>query len=111
MYKDKPLIVQKRPWWRHPVFPWGWYSLVQDSTSLSGMTFTLNSGPTFHAEGQYSPYDGGGGYFTFKLIAPGEYDRPIFMPRNSDGTVGFVREFNDDGKIDWFGAKEDRHHG
>jgi len=31
MYKNKPLIIAKRPWWRHPVFPWGWYSLKQDN--------------------------------------------------------------------------------
>lgn len=30
MYKGKPVVVTPRPWYRHPIFPWGYYSLVND---------------------------------------------------------------------------------
>ena len=53
MYKNKPLIIAKRPWWRNPMFPWGWYSLVQDG-------IPTDKAPIF-PDGYYEPKDGGGG--------------------------------------------------
>ena len=53
MYKDKPLIIAKRPFWRHPVFPWGWYSLTQDRISPDNSVI--------FPDGYYKPKDGGGG--------------------------------------------------
>lgn len=51
MYRNKPVIVKRRPWWRHPVFPWGWYSLSQDRLASNSI----------HTEGFYRPGDGSGG--------------------------------------------------
>ena len=62
MYKNKPVIIQKRPWYRHPVFPWGWYSMSIDPLlGFDGF-----------AKGFYKPNDGGGG--RFKKIMPNKYD-------------------------------------
>lgn len=27
---NRKIIVTRRPFWRHPFFPWGWYSLTSD---------------------------------------------------------------------------------
>lgn len=52
MYNGKPVIAAKRPFWRHPIFPWGWYSLSHDACLLS-----------YHwikTDGHDRPYDRGG---------------------------------------------------
>ena len=54
-YKGKPLIVATRPWWRHPIFPWGWYSIKQEPIE----------GALIYADGYHKPGDGGGGLFSF----------------------------------------------
>mgnify|MGYP001560874679 CR=1 FL=1 len=51
MYKGKPIIIGARKWWRHPAFPWGWYSVVTDWRKLPKTTI--------NALGYYSPGDGG----------------------------------------------------
>jgi hypothetical protein len=56
VYKGKKVIIMPRPWYRHPIFPWGWYSLTKDKVDVSKI---------LEADGYYSPDDGGGG--TFKL--------------------------------------------
>lgn len=58
MHKGKPVIVGHRPWWRHPVFPWGWYSLIADN-----LTTNESGGPLIEADGYCTPQDGGGGKF------------------------------------------------
>lgn len=60
-YKGKKLIVARRPWWRHPIFPWGWYSLVMDSFDVSQPLIVDG----YHAVG-----DGGGGAYRYE--APNE---------------------------------------
>jgi hypothetical protein len=55
MYKGKPVIIQKRPWYRSPVFPWGWYSLIQDNL--------MEIGKVIDADGYFKPNDNGGGKF------------------------------------------------
>ena len=55
MYKDKPLIIAKRPFWRHPVFPWGWYSLLD--------ILPKDDGEQYECEGHRKPGDGKGGAF------------------------------------------------
>lgn len=52
-YKGKKLIIHERPWWRHPIFPWGWYSLKQDKVI----------GDEVRADGFAMPSDGGGGLY------------------------------------------------
>lgn len=54
MYKGKPLIIGKVPWWRHHFFSWGWYS-VSEVESFSGMSVEV--------EGYYRPGDHGGGLY------------------------------------------------
>ena len=105
MYKGKPLIIQKRPWWRHPIFPWGWYSLSQD--------VLLIVGSRFNADGCYSPDDGGGGEFvaqdtryTENVNDGGSYCGTVFVPSKGDGTIGFFRQYDGHKKVEWFGAKE-----
>jgi len=53
MYKNKPLIIAKRPFWRHPIFSFGWYSICQDDIYGDDIT----------AEGFFKPGDGGQGKF------------------------------------------------
>ena len=48
-YKGKPVIVGERPWWRHPRWAWGWYSLSQDAID----------GESIAADGHYEPGDCG----------------------------------------------------
>jgi len=55
MYKNKPLIIGHRPWYRHPIFPWGWYSMTQDNISTET--------GVIEADGYYADSDGGGGAF------------------------------------------------
>lgn len=52
----KPIVID-RPWWRHPIFPWGWRSLRKDVRPQDGQTIELS--------GRYAPGDGGGGVFTY----------------------------------------------
>jgi len=56
MHKGKPVIISNRPWYRHHVFPWGWYSLIQDNLIYTS---------PINADGYHKPNDGGGG--TFKI--------------------------------------------
>lgn len=58
MYKGKPVIIGNRPKWRHPVFPWGWYSLTKD-----GHRIEMTDGIT--ADGYYNPSDDAAGRFVF----------------------------------------------
>lgn len=54
MHKEKPLIVE-RPWWkfwRHSIFPWGWYQISDVRLSDSEEVIT---------DGRNKPNDGGGG--------------------------------------------------
>lgn len=53
MYKGKPVIIQTRPWYRHHVLPWGWYSLFTDNINTKIVA----------ADGYHTPNDGGGGNF------------------------------------------------
>jgi hypothetical protein len=55
MYKNKKVIIMRRPLWRHPVFPWGWYSLMHDKFE----------GDEVMSDGYLTPNDGGGGLFKF----------------------------------------------
>jgi hypothetical protein len=55
MYKGKKVITMNRPWYRHPIFPWGWYSLVQDKIDAVDVM----------SDGFYKPNDGGGGRFKY----------------------------------------------
>lgn len=48
----KPIVID-RPWWRHPIFPWGWYSLRRDVDPNSSERVTLS--------GYYAPGDAGHG--------------------------------------------------
>ena len=54
MYKNKPVIIGFRPWWKHPSFPWGVYSVSQDK---------IKPGNTLSVEGYHSAGDGGGGEY------------------------------------------------
>jgi hypothetical protein len=69
MYKGKPLIIAKRPWWKHPIFPWGVYSLTMDRLS----------GDKFEADGYFTEKDGGAGVF--------EYKSDIGKSNHNGGTV------------------------
>ena len=90
MYKDKPLIIAKRPFWRHPVFPWGWYSLVQDDMR----------GDDFTADGYYSPNDSGGSTFIWVEDST--------LPED-DGVIAVVDSekgrWINPSRMKWFGAK------
>ena len=98
MYKDKPLIVQKRPWWRHHVFPWGWYS-------LRNMRFL--EGDTFDVDGYYRPDDGSGGKFACKAMSDGgSYCGTTFFLPKDGGVIGFLRQHDGRDRAEWFGAKE-----
>jgi hypothetical protein len=68
MYKGKPVIVQKRPWWRNPIFPWGWYSMTQDNISDK---FIMT-------EGYYKLNDGGGGEFRWSAIKEPDNSGTVF---------------------------------
>lgn len=59
-YKGKPVILERPRWrfWRHSIFPWGWYDLSQipvDEEVYHIMT-----------SGDEKPGDGGGGLYIFK---------------------------------------------
>lgn len=77
MYKGKKLIIAKRPWWRHPIFPWGWYSLCMDKLE----------GGKFEADGHYCDNDGGGGQFAFDDEVPAECDGGIVFKVNGANGV------------------------
>lgn len=53
---NRPIVVMPRKWWRHPVFPWGVYSMVQDDFSEV---------ETLFVDGYSVPFDGGGGMLTW----------------------------------------------
>lgn len=53
MYKGKKVIIQKRPWYRNPIFPWGWYSIMQDKIDAK----------IIEADGYYVPDGFSGGQF------------------------------------------------
>jgi len=53
MYKGKPVIATKRPFWRSPLFPWGWYSLLSDEIKAE----------TIETDGHVKPGDGGAGLY------------------------------------------------
>ncbi len=55
MYKGKTLIIGDRPWYRHPVFPWGVYSLRMDKIKVD---------KSVEVNGYYVKDGGGGGTFT-----------------------------------------------
>ena len=63
MYKGKTLIVCSRPWWRHPILPWGWYSLLLDQ---------LPTDIELVADGFKTPDDLNGGKYI--LRAEPDYD-------------------------------------
>jgi len=73
-FRGKPLIVAPRPWWRHRIFPWGWYSLSQDALPTYG---------EMNADGHYSPNDGGGGPFVWSPNAP-DNSGGIIKPSGGD---------------------------
>lgn len=50
MYKGKPVIVAKPPFWRHHIFPWGWYSVLDIEVSENEVVNT---------SGFWKPNDGG----------------------------------------------------
>ena len=50
MYKNKP-VVWIRPWYRHPYFPWGWYSICRDNGKFK-------IGENVYADGYKKPFDG-----------------------------------------------------
>ena len=66
MYKNKPVIIGYRPWWRNPVFPWGWYSIIQDNIFCSDI------------DGHFRPNDGGGGSFVIRPISKTDNGGIIF---------------------------------
>lgn len=57
MYNGKP-VVMTRPWWRHPIFPWGWYSLLQDRIE----------GDRIESDGYWHPDDHHGGVWEWSEI-------------------------------------------
>ncbi|CAJ0710576.1 hypothetical protein ACPCHQ_11895 [Ralstonia thomasii] len=68
-YKGKKLIVGHRPWWRHPIFPWGWYSLSKDR---------FDGASPLCVDGYHAPSDGGGGKYEY------------VVPHHSSGDGGDV---------------------
>ncbi len=64
-YRNKPLVVS-RPWWRHPIFPWGWYSTVRDNVDRPG---------EHEVDGYLRPGDSGRGIF-------------VCNPTSEDGSEG-----------------------
>lgn len=68
-FRGKPLIVGKRPWWRHHIFQWGWYSLSQDRLPIREQ---------LEADGHYFPGDGGGGSWSWSwpINVPDDGGRP-----------------------------------
>jgi len=55
---DRKIISAKRPFWRHPIFPWGWYSLTNDSP-------TVFKTQIIKTDGCYKPGDGGDRIYNF----------------------------------------------
>lgn len=81
MYRGKPLIVASRPFWRHPYWAWGWYSLTQDALHDEWLD----------ADGYFKPGDGGGGGFRW---------HPACTTEPNGGTVikpGIVKQWSDHG--------------
>jgi len=62
MYKGKQVIIGNRHWWRHPIFPWGVYSLRQDRIDTDEIRL----------DGYHTQGDGGGGLF--KLMVSSHED-------------------------------------
>ena len=77
MYKGKPLIAGKAPWYRHRSLPWGWYSLSK---------IGAGDGAEVVTDGYLHPEDGGGS--TYIIGSNGN--------REVDG--GSIIEFCDSGK-------------
>jgi hypothetical protein len=63
MLKGKP-VVSFRPLWRHPVFAWGWYSVLEAAA---------HPGWDRRSDGYYEPGDGGGGEWAW---CPDATDNP-----------------------------------
>lgn len=90
MYKNKPLIIAKRPWWRNPIFPWGWYSLTMDSLS----------GDSFNVDGYYCPADSGGSTFIWVEDSELPEDDGVIMTVDSE-----KGRWINPSRMKWFGAK------
>ena len=90
MNSSKPIVTKRQWWrfWRHPVFPWGWQSLVEiDISPVHSLVFVC---------GYHRPGDGGdctyimddareyGGGDDGVWIAPKTKDKSELLPRLSD---------------------------
>lgn len=76
MYKGKQVIIHRRPWWKHPVFPWGVYSLKMDKFD----------DVIVDVDGYFVTGDGGGGEYVYDWLSE---DMPnggtVIEPNELDG--------------------------
>lgn len=99
MYKGKPLIISNRPWWRHHIFKWGWYSLSQDD-------FELNE--VINADGYHKPNDDGGGKFKHRKYDENHMnDGILIIPINEDKSWIRQYEEEDNFNVELFGSEPD----
>jgi hypothetical protein len=95
MYKGKPLIAGKAPWYRHHSLPWGWYSLSK---------IGAGDGAEIVTEGYLHPEDGGGNTYRIDIDSYFKGDGGTIIDLGDKAAKSF---FTENTFSNQFGAPED----